>query len=315
MVPRPRPRELRRAADRGGGLSAADGGATALPGRSVAGLIGLGRSIYDSAPVRGARQFARGLAWRSEYRRLAQLEGIGRGRRAFLLGNGPSLSSMDLSPLAAEFVCVVNMGVRGVGTVLPHADMHVVVDSTRYRRFAADIEAAALRHQVPYRFLPRRLRHVWHSLPRHANRPIFLVPHIDKLADRRDLPPMSEGVLRTPPSVVLTGAVLLDYLGFSPVYVLGCDLDYATEGPYFYSLGTRDALHEADPKVIGRRERTPRLDEQFAVLRAAFERKGASIYNAGPGGQLSSLERVDFASLFEGPNDGASPRPVGPDEQ
>src|SRR5689334_21218190 len=89
--------------------------------------------------MRNLRALSRRARWAGTYRRLEAVRGIGEGRRAFLLGSGPSLATMDLAPLAAEFVCVVNMGIRAVGRQISHADMHVVSDANRYRRFAAEI--------------------------------------------------------------------------------------------------------------------------------------------------------------------------------
>jgi hypothetical protein len=257
-----------------------------------------GTSVHD------IRRRLRALRWRSDYGRLEQIQGIGEGRRAFLVGSGPSLGSMDLARLDGEFVCVVNMGIRAVGTVVSHADMHVVTDTNRYRRFAEEIEAIALEHLIPYRFVSHRVRRLWRSLPRRANEPFYLVPHVDKLTERPDLPPVAEGIIRAP-SVLVTGAVLLDFLGFSPIYVIGCDLDYDSQNKYFYELGTLDVVHENDPKVISRRTGTESVNGYFAILRDALARKGRSIVNAGVGGNLTSLPRADFDGLFDGREQGA----------
>lgn len=250
--------------------------------------------------------FARRLRWRGEYRRLQAMRGSGAGRRAFLLGSGPSIGAMDLSPLDDEFVCVVNMGVHAIGGAVSHADMHVVTDTNRYRRFATDIEEIARKHPIPYRFISHRTRGVWRSLPERANEPVFLVPHVDRLERRGDVPPLEEGVIRAR-SVLLTAAVLLEYLGFSPIYVLGCDLSYDKGDTYFYELGPLDRVHENDPKVMARRPGMHAVDGDFAILRRSFAADGHLILNAGSGGNLTSLERIDFATLF--PRRDTGPRP------
>jgi hypothetical protein len=144
---------------------------------------------------RVVRQSLRELQWRSEYRRLERLRGIGRGRRAFLLGNGPSLAAMDLRRLDGEFVCVANMGIRAVGEGLSHADMHVVTDANRYERFAEEIEAVALSKTVPYRFVTRRGRRAWRGLRHRASRPYWLVINTLKLMDCGDVPSLSRGLV------------------------------------------------------------------------------------------------------------------------
>jgi len=243
------------------------------------------------------RGLSRRLRWANTFRRLEAIRGIGEGRRAFLLGSGPSLAAMDLSPLDREFVCVANMGIRAVGRQIFHADMHVVSDANRYRRFAPEIEAIALEHPVPYRFVSRRARAVWRGLERRSIEPFFIVPHTGKLTALHAIPPLSEGPV-TGPSVLITAAVLMEFLGFSPIYVLGCDLDYESGGKYFYEQGSLDRVHEADPIVMGRRGGMLSVNDHFAVLRTVFESRGHAILNAGLGGKLTSLPRVDFRTLF-----------------
>jgi hypothetical protein len=246
----------------------------------------------------GVRRVLRPYKWRSGFRRLEALRGIGEGRRAFLLGSGPSLAGMDLSVLDGEFVCVANMGVRAIGTVIAHADMHVVTDIYRYQRFAEEMEAIARREAIPHRFVTIKGRRIWRGLAEKANEPIFLVAHLDRLAHVDDrLPPIREGVMKGP-SVLLSAAILLEYLGFSPIYVLGCDLDYDSGDKYFYDMKAIDLTHEADPRIIGRRKGLPTIDAHFAVLRRVFERNGHRLVNAGIGGNLNSLPREDFRSLF-----------------
>jgi hypothetical protein len=255
-----------------------------------------------SAFFRSLRGLSRRLRWAGTFRRLEAIKGIGEGRRAFLLGSGPSLAAMDLSPLDGEFVCVANMGIRAVGRQISHADMHVVSDANRYRRFAPEIEAIVLQHPVPYRFVSRRARAVWRRLERRSIEPFFIVPHTGKLTALGAIPPLSEGLV-TGPSVLISAAVLLEFLGFSPIYVIGCDLDYESSGKYFYEQGNLDRVHEADPIVMGRRGGMLTVNDHFAVLRAAFETRGHAILNAGLGGRLSSLLRVSFLNLFPGSSD------------
>jgi hypothetical protein len=237
--------------------------------------------------------------WSPELARLDELRHLGAGRRAFLLGNGPSLKAMDLSRLSDDFVCVVNTGLRALDEGLPHADMHLVNDNQCYKRFGTEIEALAARHSIPYRFLNLQMRPRWRTLRCGGNRPFFLIANPTRLGEATHVPDLKDGVAAGS-SVLLSAAVLLDYLGFERIYVIGCDLDYETAGQYFYQMGGLDMAHETDANVIAKRRRTThQVDAQFALLRAEQERKGRQLFNAGVGGKLESLPRVDFASLFD----------------
>lgn len=244
--------------------------------------------------------------WRREYRRIEELRSLGEGRRAFVVGNGPSLKSMDLDRLRGEFVCVANMGIRAVGDQLPHADMHVVADTNRYLRFAEEIEALAERHRVPIRFLTRRARHLHRRHARGA-RPYLLTARralhpdyaLTDIADSAAVLALHEG-LPTARSVLPAACIILHNMGFRTICVIGCDLDYGSGGKYFYETGMLDAEHEEDERVIAARRNALEANEDFAIVNRAMEREGGRILNAGVGGRLETLPRVEFEGVWDG---------------
>jgi hypothetical protein len=174
--------------------------------------------------------------------------------------------------------------------------MHVVLDSNRYNRFADEIETLAAKHAIPIRFMARRARHDWRAHAK-GDRPYFLYCRSGELKDGVDILNVRDALV-TGTSVLPASAILLEHLGFSPIYVIGCDIDYDTAGAYFYPMDAQDEIHEQDPKVIARRLEMVHVNAEFATLRRALERKGRAIFNAGLGGNLQTLPRIDFADLF-----------------
>ena len=233
-----------------------------------------------------------------EYAQLRTLKDIYRGRRGFIVANGPSLKSIDLTHLKNEFVCVLNNGGQAIGGMLPHADMHVVTDNNKYRRFAADLEGVALTNSIPYRFFNFKVRRDWKKLSQRAARPYFVMGHPQSL--------MEKGFTRDPwhgygecSTVALWAVQIMHYMGFSEIYVLGVDLDYQSQGPYFYALGAKDRVHEDDPKVKARRAASlPHANEEFALALRAMQVDGRKLINAGVGGRLNALPRINFEALF-----------------
>ncbi len=240
------------------------------------------------------------FTWLGEYRSFMQLKDRFRGKRCFLIANGPSLNGMDLGLLKNEHVCLVNMGTRLFEIGLPQATFHVAVDNNRYRRFATDFEEAAMGHDIPYRFYSWRCRRSWQRLPRKGRRPHFLLFHSRTIVETGCTydPRWGYGGCA---SVVLFAAQLLVLLGFQEVIVIGCDLDYDGEAKYAYGMTAKDELHENDPNVIGRRWGINNVSDQFEIVRRFFEEHGRTIVNAGRGGNLHSLPRVEYESLFEEP--------------
>ena len=258
-----------------------------------------GRVLRAVRAARRRLRFRRTQALFSrEYPQLRALKDTYRGRRGFIVANGPSLKSINLSLLKNEFVCILNNGGQAIGGILPHADMHVVVDNNKYRRFAAELESVALTNSIPYRFFNFKVRKDWKRLAQRSARPYFIMGHPQSL--------MQKGFTRDPwdgygecSTVALWAVQVMHYMGFSEIYVLGVDLDYESRGPYFYSLGAKDRVHEEDPKVKARRAASiPHADEEFALALRAMQADGRKLMNAGVGGRLNALPRMDFEALF-----------------
>jgi len=253
--------------------------------------------------VRAARRRARfrltQVLFSREYLQLRALKDIYRGRRGFLVANGPSLNSMNLSLLKNEFICILNNGGQAIGGMLPHADMHVVTDNNKYRRFAAELESVALTNSIPYRFFNFKVRKVWKKLEQRSKRPYFIIGN--------PRPLLEMGFTRDPwhgygecGTVVLWAVQIMYYMGFSEIYVLGVDLDYQSQGPYFYSLSAKDRVHEQDPTLKARRAAfVPHADKGFALLLGVMQADGRKLMNAGVGGRLNALPRADFEALFD----------------
>ena len=238
--------------------------------------------------------------WRAECRSLLELADVGRGRRAFLLGSGPSLVQEDLTRLSGEFVCIVNTGVRALGRHLDHADMHVVNDMSCYRQYGQEIEAKCQAFDVRYRFVNQRAARY---LKRAAGAEVQPILIFDNPVDPQTMdcpPPIEQGVVHGS-TVLITAADLLYRMGFEAVYVLGCDLDYESAGKYFYPMGERDLEHEANPSVAGRRMDLADLvavNREFRAVARFFEKEGRLLANSGRGGNLTALPRVPLTDAL-----------------
>ncbi len=240
-----------------------------------------------------------------DYGRFRAIHNSKRGKRVFLIANGPSLAKLDLGLLAGEDVCVLNMGLRALDQGLPNVTIHISTDKNRYLRFAADMEDYARRYPIELRFFGIWGRKTWHRLPEKAPpKPFFLVvghrPYVER--GFKPTPYLGFGSSGT---VMTTALQILFFLGYDAVYVAGVDLNYEGEQPYFYALTNKDKVHEADPKVQMRRPFTENANNEFAFALDYFQAAGRTLANAGVGGNLAALPRVDFASLFDSGRSGA----------
>jgi hypothetical protein len=243
------------------------------------------------------RQTVRETRWALEWRRLRGLENSYRGRRAFLVGNGPSLKSLPLAKLDGEIVCVVNLGLRAVGPLLSHADMYFINDVYCFENYGAEIERDIDRHGVSLRFMNLRLKSRWKALANRAARPFFLLGERSIIRDSGRILPLRHGFTRGA-TVLISAASVLKFLGFAEVYIIGCDLDYGSSDKYFYEMDTQDVAHENRPEIADRRRDMVFANREFELMRAFYEASGQKLINAGRGGNLNTLERVSFESLF-----------------
>lgn len=171
-------------------------------------------------------------AERELVRENAQLRGTRKGQRCFVLGNGPSLASEDLSVLMDEAVFTVNNLKPGDLKGLPCAQYHVVAD----RRFFSvdpsveeDVEMFNTLREIfasptsPICFVPT---HVADSVRKHGFDACGNVRYICEPYYFTEFYTMCgdiSGVIPRFSSVVQRAIIIAVYLGFSRIYLLGCD--------------------------------------------------------------------------------------------
>jgi hypothetical protein len=92
---------------------------------------------------------------------------------------------------------------------------------------------------------------------------------------------------------------LAQYMGFTQIYLLGCDCDYGQGvsggSSYFYPVSDSQRPDAADDMMITRWPEW--VFRSYRVVRDALEPDGIKIYNAGYGGKLEVFERVDYDSI------------------
>jgi hypothetical protein len=126
----------------------------------------------------------------------------------------------------------------------------------------------------------------------------------------------SPGSYETLPTCTTIGTVadlglqVLAFLGFSPIYLVGVDLDYKKHKTVIkHDRGNWTATKDDDPSHFDPRyfgagaayhEPSPYnvLMSGFQSARELLDKKGIRVLNAGVGGSLEVFPRVDFRSLF-----------------
>lgn len=241
--------------------------------------------------------------WMSEnQKRILALKNIHLGKRAFIIGNGPSLNQMDLSLLKHEITFGSNaffLAKRKLGFLptyynvedpLPAEDnaetLNTLTDTTKI--FAHDLKYC-LRpsDNTLYVYFDR-----YYSNDSSPNFPRF-----------------SDNALKVVywgGTVVYMSIQLAFYMGIKEVYIIGVDLKYdVPQSAGYDSVITSESLDEnhfhPDYFGPGKRWHHPHVERmQQSIEKAAkyFEQNGGSLYNATVGGNLNVLKRANYESLF-----------------
>lgn len=252
----------------------------------------LGRESWITLKHASAWPLAAFHPWRrASIRHLANLKDSQRGKRAFILGNGPSLARTDVSKLKDE----KTFGMNRVLLALPDwgfsPSYFVCVNDLVIEQSAQDIENL----QVP-KFLSWRSRRFIKPDPQ----TVFLNSTYERPAFARD----ARGRLWEGATVTYVALQLAFHMGFDPVILIGVDHSYSTQGKPNTTVTSEggDADH-FDPRYFGKgfRWQLPDLEASeraYHLARQAFEADGRRVLDATIGGQLAVFPKVEYNSLF-----------------
>jgi hypothetical protein len=260
----------------------------------------LGVRLKPSFPFVGTRLLP---GYRS---RLTKLWHKHKGKRCFVIGNGPSLKKMDLSPLKNE----LTIGFNGLYKAFPEWGWH-----TNYMIFE-DIEQTELRGpDIGGIDGPTLMSSVYNAycFRSRSNMILFNARLIDSIYWKNMRPLFSRdfaNIVYLGSTVTYIGLQLAYHFGCPKVYLIGVDNDYG-ELPKLFPPGKITitgenihlvrGVHFSDKYYkIGDQIGVPNVEAQEGFYRKAreeFEAAGRKIYNAGVDSKLDVFERVDFNSL------------------
>jgi len=245
--------------------------------------------------------------------RLKTLKDIHKGERIFILGNGPSINKMPLDLLKNEFTFGVNRiyllynRVEWKPTFYTALDWRVVPDIAREIN---GLTGSTFFFDERFRGILREGEDVYYYAHGGAD------PNYPE--ERPFAYDVSRGI-RGAGSVVGSAIQLAYFMGFDPIYLIGCDLGYKVlntvkqQGEDKFGTGVKLELtstSDDDPNHFdksyfgkGRRWHDPnvkRMVQGHIQCKTAIEKQGRHIYNATIGGELEVYDRVHFHDLFNG---------------
>lgn len=232
---------------------------------------------------------------RASVQKLAALEGIHRGQRAFIIGNGPSLRQTDLSRLRGEYT----FGLNRIYLQFPEMGFpttyYVCVNDLVIEQCLDDILALPMP-----RFLSWRSRRFFPSQSLLPNTVTFLhTTYTGPIFSRDVRHRLWEGA-----TVTYVALQLAFHMGFEQVILIGVDHNYSTKGkPNTTVVSQGDDPNHFNAGYFGKgfRWQLPDLEASergYRMARAAYEQAGRQVLDATIGGKLTVFPKVEYRSLF-----------------
>lgn len=228
---------------------------------------------------------------RASLRQLANLKDSHRGQRAFILGNGPSLSHTNVRLLKGE----QSFGMNRVYLAFPEwgfqTSYFLSVNDLVIEQSAADIMALPMP-----KFLSWRSR----RFVQPAQNTMFLNSTYERPIFAKD----ARGRLWEGATVTYVALQLAYHMGFETVILIGVDHRFTSKGePNTTIVSEGEDRDHFDARYFGHgfRWQLPDLEmseRAYRMARQAYEADGRQVLDATIGGQLTVFDKVDYNSLF-----------------
>lgn len=250
------------------------------------------RDGRDAAVRAGQWASATFHPWRRDtVKRLASLQNIHKGKRCFVIGNGPSLKNTDLSRLKDEYT----IGMNRIYLAFPELGFttkyYISINDLVVEQCAQDIQNL----EIP-RFVSWRARR-WLK-PQDNLYFLFTTYTGPKFAT--DI----RGRLWEGATVTNAALQVAYFMGFDQVILIGVDHNFVTQGkPNTTVVSQGDDPNHFHPGYFGKgfRWQLPDLETSeigYRMSRQAYEAAGRQVVDATVGGKLRIFPRVEYDSLF-----------------
>lgn len=235
---------------------------------------------------------------------LKQLHGAYRGKRCFLVCNGPSLRPEDLTKIHENGD--LSIGMNAIARIYDKTPWRpAFLSATDDMVFSKKNKELVKNCECDYKiyYQSRYLK----SLGAKGN---LLYLDFDESLDLLDHPCFSADAFRKLPSIGTSAYSMIEFavfLGCEEIYILGCDMSYAVnlnrDGTITYNDSGTDHFYGKEKEDILSTKVKPvptwQLEVAFEYAAQYAREHGIRIYNATRGGKLEAFERVDFDTLFK----------------
>jgi hypothetical protein len=259
-------------------------------------LLNFVRNTYDSLRRIPQLPSAYLHPWRREsIRRLAELKDIHKGRRGFIIGNGPSLKQTDLGKLKNE----ITFGMNRIYVIFPELGFHTTYYSATNDLVIEQFHDDILALPMP-KFLAWRSHRHFSSNLQPSNLPTFIYTSYTGPRFSPDV----RGRVWESATVTNVTLQLAFHMGFEQVILIGVDHNFTSKGEVNKTVVSQgDDPNHVSPNYFGKgvRWQLPDLATSeigYVMARDAYRKAGREVLDATIGGKLTIFPKTDYNSLF-----------------
>lgn len=227
---------------------------------------------------------------------LKQIENKYKGKRIFIICNGPSLKVEDLDILYEfnEFSMASNKIDKIFDNTKWRPNFYAVFD----QKYGFTLQETMKRIPAEYKFFRKET----YSKTRNVGGKCL---YLNTCGDRSLLenPKFSEDLnpIYTIGTVTYAMIQIAVFMGFEHIYILGADNNYAKNislTGVITESGSLSHFSGGEQKEDSRAVAVWEMDRGYYYAREFADKKGIYIYNSTRGGYLEAFKRVDFDSIF-----------------
>lgn len=243
--------------------------------------------------------------------RLRKMRGMYTGQRCFIMGNGPSLNKMDLNIFQKEFVWGSNRCYLLFDRISWRPKFYVAVDTRVVPDNADEINALSQKMPNCSFFFPVHFRY-----QRILNSSKNVYWYQENSLNEKKLPysmfsTNAANFIYSVRTVTVAMLQLAVYLGFNPIYLIGCDTNYTVPKTVQYEnedanklISTEHDLNHFDPRYFGAGKKwhephVERMIFHYEQAKKVCDEINVQVFNATIGGNLEVFPRVNYQELFE----------------
>lgn len=243
--------------------------------------------ILDSLDLLKIKLRKMRLLHETKYNELRQFKNKYKGKRCFIIATGPSLTVEDLNLLKNEITIGVNSLVKALDKMKYVPTFFGIQDGNVYGKIGDIIENCPIKHIFISSNLYKKAG--IKNDKRYIQYPLYNCGHLAHnyaMPLKSDFSGNADMVVYDGYSVTYSMLQIAVYMGFSEIYLLGCDCTYDTKGNKQHFIESGHFDRHADS--VGER-----MIYAYSVAKKVLDKKYPSIkiFNATRGGMLEIFPR------------------------